>query len=63
MTASQEVIKALARNFSGPATNTSVADAESLAAKILVSRMGDDKVEGTRDDPVINEREFGFNGA
>lgn len=59
-TASKEVIRALARNFSGPGTNTSVADAESLADKILVSRMGSDKIEGTQDDPVLNEQELGL---
>ncbi|MCB9757584.1 MAG: general secretion pathway protein GspK [Candidatus Omnitrophica bacterium] len=59
-TASQEVIRALTRNFSGPLTNTSAVDAESLAAKILVSRMGADQVEGTQDDPVLNEQELGL---
>lgn len=55
-TASREVLLALARNFTGPLTNTSAEDADSLVNKILVSRAGLDKIEGTVDDQPITEK-------
>lgn len=55
-TASREVLLALARNFTGPLTNTSPEDADTLVTKVLASRAGLDKIEGTSDDQPITEK-------
>ena len=53
-TAPEIVLKALARNLSGAATNTEMSDADSLAGKMLNYRAGRDGREGTADDVRID---------
>ncbi len=53
-TAPREVLLALSRTSAGPATNTGRDDADSLTAKIVSTRAGADRLEGTADDlPLI----------
>ena len=53
-TAPPTVLKSLARSMSGPQTNSSLADADSLVAKLVAYRKGDDGVEMTEDDALID---------
>lgn len=55
-TAPREVLLSLAHYFSGSLTGTSLSDADSLVAKILVLRSGPDKIEATADDMAIDEK-------
>jgi general secretion pathway protein K len=61
-TAPATVLKALARNATGPQTNTGLADADSLVERMLAYRQGDDGQWATEDDRVINGNEMGLNG-
>lgn len=54
-TAPREVLLALTRHYAGPLTNTSKDDADNLANKILIWREGEDKIEGTLDDRLLDE--------
>ncbi|MCK5580301.1 MAG: general secretion pathway protein GspK [Candidatus Omnitrophica bacterium] len=60
-TASENVLLALAKNFSGTKTNTTEADAESLAGKMLSYRAGDDTVGDTVGGRVISVNDMGLN--
>ncbi len=60
-TASPLVLRALARNLTGPTTNTSPDDADSLVRKLMQFRAGDDGQQGTQDDQVIGQNEFELN--
>lgn len=60
-TASGVVIRAMARAFSGAATNTSESDADSLADKIIESRAGDDGALFTQDDRAVDFNQINLN--
>ncbi len=63
-TAPEIVLRALGRSMAGPATNTDVADADSMAVKIINYRRGQDETEMTSDDRSINvsdTADLGFN--
>ena len=60
-TAAEIVIRALARSMAGPITNTDMADADSMAAKVLTYRWGNDGEPLTLDDRLIDENEIPFN--
>jgi type II secretory pathway component PulK len=60
-TAQPVVLKAVAKASSGPATNTDVADALSLVDKMLIYRRGNDGVDGTDDDHVLEMNEMPLN--
>lgn len=60
-TATDIVIKALARLYTGAMTNTETADADSLTEKILSSRRGEDGQEMTADDRFIEQTDLGLN--
>lgn len=62
-TAPREVIKSLARYYSGPQTNTSATDADGLTVKILLQRSGPDRIDATADDQPLNEQLLGLNMA
>ncbi|MFC1510604.1 general secretion pathway protein GspK [Candidatus Omnitrophota bacterium] len=52
-TASQKVLMAFAKSFLGVRTNAMEGDAESLVAKMITYRQGDDGIEGNEDDRAI----------
>ncbi len=60
-TASQEVLCALARGVVGSMTNTNLADADSLVAKILDYRRGEDGVELSADDRSVDVNDLSLN--
>ena len=60
-TAPEIVIRAAARSLAGPITNTEIGDADSMAAKIISYRRGEDGKEGTRDDRRIDMNALGLN--
>lgn len=60
-TAAPAVLQAWARQYAGARTNTSSADAESLAEKILSWRRGGDGADGTADDRVIEAADLHLN--
>jgi len=60
-TASNDVLRALARHYAGAKTNTEMADADSLVEKILFYRRGDDGMEATADDRPVDFKEISFN--
>ena len=60
-TASQVVIDAVARSFTGSDSNTDVEDARSLAAKIIDYRNGDDGQAATEDDRLVDIEEIAVN--
>jgi type II secretory pathway component PulK len=60
-TVGPEVLMAVARASSGPATNTNESDAESLVRKMLEYRRGADGREGTLDDQPIEINEMPLN--
>jgi len=59
-TASEPVLKALARSWTGPKTNTDISQADSLAEKIVSYRRGPDDIDGTEDDPEVDAQEAGL---
>ncbi|VAX36082.1 hypothetical protein MNBD_UNCLBAC01-980 [hydrothermal vent metagenome] len=60
-TASKVVIQALARNFSGGRTNTELEDADNLAEKIIMHRMGDDLQVMSEDDRLVILNDMALN--
>ncbi len=60
-TAPEIVIRALARSKAGFQTNTELSDADSMAAKIISYRRGEDGQEYTSDDRKIIANELGLN--
>ena len=60
-TASEIVIRALARSVTGPLTNTEISDADSMATKLTSYRRGGDNKEFTADDRTVNANELGLN--
>ena len=60
-TASDVVLRAMARSLSGAASNTTVEDADALANKILDYRKGDDRMDGTEDDRLADVNEINLN--
>jgi len=60
-TASPVVLKAVMRSLSGPVTNTSPGDADSLVGKLIEYRRGEDGLEFTSDDQVIEQDQMSLN--
>ena len=60
-TASETVLKAVARSFTGGQTNTSAQDADALAKKIVDNRVGSDGRAGTDDDRLIDFQDMNLN--
>jgi|CXWL01.1.fsa_nt_gi general secretion pathway protein K len=60
-TAFMEVLQALARSETGPRTNTSITSADSLVLKIVNFRKGEDGIEGTKDDRLVEGENMGLN--
>ena len=60
-TASETVLGALAENFSGPPTNTDLADAQSLTRKIIEWRSGEDGRPMTGDDRLVTMSDLKLN--
>lgn len=60
-TATPRALRALARNFTGVATNTEISDADFLAEKIIALRRGPDGIDGTDDDRPIDNRDLRLN--
>ncbi len=60
-TASPTVLESITRSASGAATNTDVADADSLVKKILDYRRGDDAQEATADDRDVDLSKINLN--
>jgi type II secretory pathway component PulK len=60
-TASEGVLRAFARSFSGAKTNAAIEDADSLAEKILAYRRGEDGVEATEDDRQVIYEDLALN--
>ena len=54
-TAPLNVLLALAKYSSGPLTNTSRDDADSLISKLMAFRIGEDRIIGTADDQTLEE--------
>ena len=60
-TASKIVIQSVARNFIGGQTNADLQDADDLADKIISYRNGEDGLEQTEDDRLVERNELGLN--
>ena len=60
-TASETVMRALLRSKTGPMTNTTLDDAESLCRKIIFYRSGPDGQEATPDDRKVEMEKLGLN--
>lgn len=60
-TAPREVLQALGRTVTGALTNTTVADADSLAGKIVQYRKGNDGEAGTGDDRLVEAEKMALN--
>jgi general secretion pathway protein K len=55
------VLKAAARSFAGAQTNTDIADADSLVEKMLERRRGNDGVDGSVDDQLVEWNDLALN--
>ena len=60
-TAPEIVIRALGRSVTGSMTNTEIADADSLAQKVVSYRRGGDNREATGDDRIVDMNELALN--
>ena len=60
-TASEKVLLALAKHYTGNKTKTNIYDAESLVEKMLAYREGYDNEEGTEDDRLLEINEMALN--
>jgi hypothetical protein len=60
-TATPLVLQAVARSVSGAATGTDIADADSLAGKMVALRNGADGLPGTADDQVLEMNDLPLN--
>ncbi|MCA9399758.1 MAG: general secretion pathway protein GspK, partial [Candidatus Omnitrophica bacterium] len=59
-TADEKVLRALARSMAGPATNTTITDADNMVNKILDYRLGSDGQAFTKDDESVDMNEIPF---
>lgn len=60
-TAPEEVLSAFARSFTGGPTNTDITDADSLVAKIISWRNGEDGLAATNDDRQVEFLDLALN--
>lgn len=60
-TAPEIVVRSLARSVAGPMTNTGIDDADSMTNKVIAYRKGDDGIEFTGDDRLIDFNEIPLN--
>lgn len=60
-TASEDVLKALARSAAGGLTNADISDADSAVDKFISFRKGEDGLEATEDDKLFDINEMSLN--
>ncbi len=60
-TASADVLTAVARTVVGAQTNTTLQDVDSMVKELLTYRQGDDGIDGTKDDRILESDKIGLN--